>query len=77
MKILDERKRRDFSPDYPVLPSGIPKSVEVILRDGQCALEADESTLKCEINAHLNTEFNSVLKYALRMRLSPKLTPIN
>ena len=24
----------------------------------------------------LNTEFNSVLKYGLKMRLSPKLTPI-
>ena len=34
------------------------------------------AALKVEINAHPNTEFNTVLKYALRMRLSPKLTPI-
>ena len=37
----------------------------------------EDGALKCEINAQLNTEFNSVLKYALRMRLSPKLTLTN
>ena len=53
-------------------PPGLGSGTESSAPEGSVS---NGTTLKCEINAHLNTEFNSYArKYALRMRLSPKLT---